>query len=128
MTNKKTEALFLVDDHSILRTSLRLFLEQKGCTGGVHHISITVSHSRGGFGSRTRNVCTSGISTGGCALNLHGDGLIAESIGGGGSLSFDLGLDVAVNHGFVLDNGFGFRSQSLRRQYRNEHNHYQNHC
>ena len=30
MTNKKTEALFLVDDHSILRTSLRLFLEQKG--------------------------------------------------------------------------------------------------
>jgi len=29
MSSKK-EALFLVDDHSILRTSLRLFLEQKG--------------------------------------------------------------------------------------------------
>ena len=29
MSGKK-EALFLVDDHSILRTSLRLFLEQKG--------------------------------------------------------------------------------------------------
>lgn len=30
MENQRKEGLFLVDDHAILRTSLRLFLEQKG--------------------------------------------------------------------------------------------------